>query len=66
MRIYDFIGEDGSFNLENVSFPVTVVFSYVGYYAQAHTYYANPVGLTIGLQANDDLPEVVVTDKNER
>ena len=56
---------DGLFELKDVSFPATVVFSYVGYQPQALDLYRNPGTLTIRLKTNDVLPEVVISRKNK-
>lgn len=56
---------NGYFELKGVSFPATVVFSFVGYRSQAHNYTNNPEELLIELGVNNELPEVVITDKNE-
>ena len=57
---------DGLFELKDVSFPTTVVFSFVGYQPQAIDLTVNPGRLTIELQPNIELPEVVVSDKANR
>lgn len=54
---------DGHFELKDVSYPATVVFSFVGYKPQAHDIVRNPGHLSIELKPNIDLPEVVITDK---
>ncbi|MBO4561730.1 MAG: carboxypeptidase-like regulatory domain-containing protein [Bacteroidaceae bacterium] len=54
---------DGRFELKDVSYPATIVFSFVGYMPQAIDLYRNPGTLTIGLKTNDILPEVVVSGK---
>ena len=54
---------DGRFELKDVSFPSTVVFSFVGYQTQALEFDRNPGTLTINLITNDVLPEVVVSGK---
>lgn len=55
---------DGRFELKGVSLPATVVFSFVGYQAQALELNRAPGELTISLKTNDELPEVVVSGKN--
>ena len=57
---------DGRFELKNVSFPTTVVFSFVGYKPQAHNLDRVPNKMTISLEANNDLPEVVISGKAKR
>lgn len=54
---------DGQFELKDVSFPATIVFSFVGYKTQAHDLVHNPGHLSIELKPNIELPEVVITDK---
>ncbi|MCQ2068225.1 MAG: carboxypeptidase-like regulatory domain-containing protein [Bacteroidaceae bacterium] len=54
---------DGHFELKDVSYPATVVFSFVGYKSQAHDIVRNPGHLSIELKPNIDLPEVVITGK---
>lgn len=54
---------DGHFELKDVSYPATVVFSFVGYKPQAHDIVRNPGHLSIELKPNIDLPEVVITGK---
>ena len=54
---------DGRFELKDVVFPATVVFSFVGYQTQALDLTRNPGTLTIRLRTNDVLPEVVVSGK---
>ncbi len=54
---------DGHFELKDVSYPATVVFSFVGYKPQAHDIVRNPGHLSIELKPNIDLPEVVITNK---
>lgn len=58
--------DKGHFELKNVSFPTTVVFSFVGYKTQIHKLGAFPGDLTIKLKPVNNLPEVEVTDKGER
>ena len=53
----------GQFELRDVSFPATVVFSYVGYKPQAYDIARNPGHLSVNLKPNIELPEVVITDK---
>lgn len=57
---------DGRFELQDVKFPATVVFSFVGYQTQAIDLVRYPGRLTIRLKTNDELPEVVVSDKDEK
>lgn len=54
---------DGHFELKDVSYPATVIFSFVGYKPQAHDIVLNPGHLSIELKPNIDLPEVVITGK---
>ena len=54
---------DGCFELEDVSFPCKVVFSYVGYQPKALDLDRNPGRLEVGLAPNIELPEVVVSGK---
>jgi len=54
--------EDGRFELKGVSYPATVVFSFVGYEPQAHDYYRNPGELSIKLKTSE-LPEIEVSGK---
>ena len=54
---------DGLFELKDVPFPCTVVFSFVGYHPQALDLTRNPGKLTIRLKPNIELPEVVVSGK---
>ncbi len=54
---------DGRFELKDVSFPATVVFSFVGYQPYALELDRNPGRLTIRLKTNDELPEIVVSGK---
>ena len=54
---------DGLFELKDVPFPCTVVFSFVGYHPQALDLTHNPGKLTIRLKPNIELPEVVVSGK---
>ena len=58
--------DDGLFELQNVKFPATLVFSFVGYKAQVLELDRNPSTLQIKLDTNDALPEVTVTDYNDR
>ena len=55
---------DGRFELKDVKLPATIVFSFVGYQAQALELNRDPGALTISLKTNDELPEVVVSGKN--
>jgi hypothetical protein len=57
---------DGRFELKDVSFPATVVFSFVGYKTQALDLKRNPGELTILLKTNDELPEVQVSAKTNK
>ena len=57
---------DGRFELKEVSFPATVVFSFVGYQAKAMELDRNPGMLTIALSPNIELPEIVVSGKANR
>ena len=54
---------DGRFELKDVSFPTTVVFSFVGYQTYALDIDRNPGLLTINLKTNDELPEIVISGK---
>ena len=54
---------DGRFELKDVMFPATIVFSFVGYQPQALDLDRNPGVMTILLKTNDVLPEVVVSGK---
>jgi len=58
--------DDGHFELKNVEFPSTMVFSFVGYRAQVLELDHNPGALQIRLNTNNGLPEVVITDTGER
>ncbi len=57
---------DGRFELKDVSFPATVVFSFVGYKPQACDLDCAPNKMTIALETNDELPEVVISGKVKR
>ena len=57
---------DGRFALKEISFPATVVFSFVGYQPKALDLDRNPGKLTIELSTNDVLPEIVVSGKKNR
>ncbi len=57
---------DGRFELNNVQFPSTIVFSFVGYKTQVLDLTRNPGTLQIKLSTNDGLPEVVITDYSNR
>ena len=57
---------DGRFELKEISFPATVVFSFVGYQPKALDLDRNPGKLTIELSTNDVLPEIVVSGKKNR
>ena len=54
---------DGRFELKDVSFPTTVVFSFVGYKPQARDLDRVPNKMTVALETNDELPEVVISGK---
>ena len=56
-------GADGRFELKDVTFPATVVFSFVGYEPQALDLVRNPGTLTVNLKANAELPEIEVSGK---
>ena len=53
----------GRFELKDVSYPTTIIFSFVGYEPQALDLDSNPGYLTISLKTNDELPEIVVSGK---
>ena len=55
--------KDGRFELKDVSFPTTVVFSFVGYKPQARDLDRVPNKMTVALETNDELPEVVISGK---
>ena len=57
---------DGRFELKDVSLPATIVFSFVGYEAQALDIDRNPGTLTINLMTNDLLPEIEVSGKTNK
>ena len=57
---------DGRFELKDIMFPATVVFSFVGYQTQALDLTRNPGELRIRLKTNDVLPEVVVSGKENK
>ena len=57
---------DGHFELKDVSFPATVIFSFVGYEPQALDLLRNPGELLIRLNANSELPEVEVSGESGR
>ena len=57
---------DGQFQLEGVSYPATVVFSFVGYQPKAMDLERNPGKLTIGLAPNIELPEIMVSGKKNK
>ena len=57
---------EGRFELKEVSFPATVVFSFVGYQPKALEMDRNPSQLTIELTPNIELPEIVVSGKKNR
>ena len=59
-------GNDGRFELRNVRFPSTLVFSFVGYTTKVLELDADPGALKIKMQTDNDLPEVVITDSSER
>ena len=56
-------GNDGGFELKDVTFPATVIFSFVGYVPKALDLERNTGGLTIMLKTNDELPEVEISGK---
>lgn len=56
----------GHFEIRNVSFPTTVVISFVGYKTQVHELSRYPGGMMVELKPAENLPEVVVTAKGER
>ena len=51
---------DGRFELKDVTFPATIIFSFVGYEPKALDLTRNPGRLTIMLKTNDELPEVEI------
>ena len=57
---------NGRFELKEISFPATVVFSFVGYQPKAMELDRNPGMLTIALSPNIELPEIVVSGKANR
>ena len=57
---------DGRFELKEVSFPATVVFSFVGYKPKALDVDRNPGELTVCLRTNDELPEIEVSGKTNK
>ena len=57
--------QEGRFELKDVRLPATVVFSFVGYQAQAVELNRYPEAMTIYLKTNDELPEVVVSGKTK-
>ena len=59
-------GNDGLFELNGIQFPMTIVFSFVGYRTQVIDLDRNPGTLRIRMQTNDGLPEVVITEYSER
>ena len=54
---------DGRFELKNVTFPATVIFSFVGYEPQALDLSHNPGELTILLSVNSLLPEIEISGR---
>ena len=54
---------DGYFELKGVSFPATVVFSFVGYKPLARDLDCAPRKMLVALETNDELPEVVISGK---
>ena len=56
-------GTDGRFELKDVSFPATIVFSFVGYQPQAFNLERNPGSLTISLKPNIELDEIEISGK---
>ena len=59
-------GNDGRFELEGVSFPAKIVFSYVGYQPLALDLERNPGVLRIELKPNLELPEIDVSGKENK
>ena len=57
---------DGRFELEGVSYPATVISSFVGYKPKALDLTRNPGRLTIMLKTNDELPEVDISGKIDK
>ena len=57
---------DGRFELKDVTFPSTIIFSFVGYEPKALDLARNPGRLTIMLKTNDELPEVDITGKIDK
>lgn len=56
----------GVFEIKNVTFPTTMVISFVGYKTQVHELSRYPGGMIVELKPAENLPEVVVTAKGER
>ena len=57
---------DGRFELKDVTFPSTIIFSFVGYEPKALDLTRNPGRLTIMLKTNDELPEVDILGKIDK
>lgn len=57
---------EGHFELSDIRFPSTIVFSFVGYRTQVLDLTRNPGALQIKLATNDSLPEVEITDYSNR
>ena len=57
---------DGRFELKDVSFPTTIIFSFVGYEPKALDLARYPGYLTITLTANSLLPEIEISGKVNR
>ena len=55
--------DDGRFELRDVSFPATVIFSFVGYEPYALALTRDPGDLTVTLRPNSELPEIVISGK---
>ena len=57
---------EGRFELKDVSFPTTIIFSFVGYEPMALDLTHNPGKLTVMLKANIELPEIEVSGKTNK
>ena len=57
---------DGRFELKDITFPSTIIFSFVGYEPKALDLARNPGRLTIMLKTNDELPEVDISGKIDK
>ena len=57
---------DGRFELNDVTLPATVIFSFVGYEPKALDLTRNPGRLTVFLKTNDELPEVEISGKIDK